>query len=470
MAGGAGRGMGAADDSVSCVDRQATLTRFHVGSGGGREPAIRAVHAAPTRFKRLVHLLRTEGDTPARQSAAVGIGVFIGCLPLYGLHLPLCLAACHLGRLNRIKMYLAANISNPAFAPLLLFLSVQLGAVVRTGRPYELSLAALSEAGPWRFGQDLLVGSVIVGTLLGMAGAAVAWAIARVSERTDALFEAAADRYLPASITAWEFARNKLKADPAYGWIMMSVALPREGRLVDVGCGQGLLLAALATAHRWQHESRWPPHWPVPSRYELTGIELRPRAAALARGALGTDATIVHGDLRAVAFEPADVIVMMDVLHLLPASAQETLLARAARALRPGGVLLVREADRGAGWRFRAVQIGNRITALVRRNWRQRFAFRSEAEWRALLASLGLDVERVPLARGPVFGNVLLIARLDRSMQDQHVAPGLQSRRPRDTCGAELQSRRSRGTCGAGTSVPAGASSADAASCARQYG
>jgi SAM-dependent methyltransferase len=362
-----------------------------------------------------VQLLRTEGDTPARQSAAVGIGVFIGCLPLYGLHLPLCLAACRLGRLNRIKMYLAANISNPALAPLLLFVSVQLGALVRTGHPYELSLAAVSDAGPWRFGQDLLVGSVIVGTVLGLAGAAVAWAVARAPERTDALFEAAADLYLPASVTAWEFARNKLKADPAYGWIVTNVALPRVGRLLDVGCGQGLLLAALATARGWARERRWPPHWPPPPRYDLAGIEVRPRAATLARRALGDRVTIVQGDVRDVPFDGADVIVMMDVLHLLPGPAQEALLARAVRALGAGGVLLVREADRGAGWRFRAVQIGNRITALVRGRWRQRFAFRSEAEWRALLAGLGLGVERVPLPEGPVFGNVLLVARTGAS-------------------------------------------------------
>lgn len=368
----------------------------------------------PTRFKRLVHLLRTEGDTPARQSAAVGIGVFIGCLPLYGLHLPLCLAACRVGRLNRIKMYLAANISNPAFAPLLLFISVQLGVLVRTGHPYRLSLAALSEAGPWRFAQDLLVGSVMLGTVLGLVGAAIAWAIARTPEPTDALFEAAADLYLPASITAWEFARNKLKADPAYGWIVMSLALPREGRLLDIGCGQGLLLAALATARGWAHEQRWPPHWPTPPRYDLTGIEVRPRAAALARHALGSRATIVDGDGRDVAFDSADVIVLMDVLHLLSEPAQEALLARAVKALGPGGVLLVREADSGAGWRFRAVQIGNRITALVRGNWRQRFAFRSEKEWRALLAKLDVAVGRVPLPDGPVFGNVLLIARRAR--------------------------------------------------------
>ena len=369
------------------------------------------MHASPSRFQRLIQLLRTEADTPARQSAAVGLGIFIGCLPIYGLHLPLCLAAGRLARLNRLKMYLAANISNPAFAPVLLFVSVQIGSLVRRGHAYPLSLAAVSEAGPWRFGTDLLGGSVVLGLLLGAAGAVVAWALARPRRHTDALLEAAADRYLPASITAWEFARNKLKSDAAYGWILMNTSLPRSGRLVDIGCGQGLLLAAYATARGWAGDARWPPHWPAPASYDLVGIELRRRVAALARTALGGEATIVEADVRHVRLPAADVIVLMDVLHMMPPEAQRTLLQAAARALCPGGALVVREADRDAGWRFTAVHVGNRITALVRGRWRQRFAFRSDAEWREVIGSLGLTVERVPLGRGPVFANVLLVAR-----------------------------------------------------------
>jgi SAM-dependent methyltransferase len=369
------------------------------------------VHASATRFQRLVHLLRTEADTPARQSAAVGIGIFIGCLPVYGLHLPLCLATGRLVRLNRLKMYLAANISNPAFAPVLLFLSVQTGSLLRRGHAYALSTAAVSDAGPWRFGQDLLVGSATLGLLLGIAGALVAWTIARPPRDVNALLEAAADRYLAASITAWEFGRNKLKADAAYSWIVMSAELPRNGRLIDVGCGQGLLLAACATARDWARDGRWPPDWPTPASYDLVGIELRPRVAALAREALGAAAEILTADLREIPFERADVIVIMDVLHLLPAGAQEQLLHAAARALRPGGALILREADRGAGWRFRAVQLANRLTAIVRGNWRQSFAFRSETEWRDLIGSCGLTAARVPIAHGPVFGNVLLVAR-----------------------------------------------------------
>ena len=71
-------------------------------------------------MRRLMRDLRTEASGPGREAVAVGLGVFIGCLPFYGFHLLMCLAAGWLLRLNRLKLYVAANISNPLMAPLLI--------------------------------------------------------------------------------------------------------------------------------------------------------------------------------------------------------------------------------------------------------------------------------------------------------------------------------------------------------------
>ena len=56
------------------------------------------------RLRRLFRDLRTEGAGPVRESAAVAVGVFIGCLPFLGLHLVMCLAVGWLFRLNRLKV------------------------------------------------------------------------------------------------------------------------------------------------------------------------------------------------------------------------------------------------------------------------------------------------------------------------------------------------------------------------------
>ena len=77
-----------------------------------------AAETAPPRgwkFKRklreLLYRLRVEGGSPGRQAAAVALGLFIGCTPLYGLHLPLCIIFARMLGVNRIKTYLAAHIS-----------------------------------------------------------------------------------------------------------------------------------------------------------------------------------------------------------------------------------------------------------------------------------------------------------------------------------------------------------------------
>jgi hypothetical protein len=103
--------------------------------------------------------------------------------------------------------------------------------------------------------------------------------------------------------------------------------------------------------------------------------------------------------------------VIFDVLHMIDREAQRPLIARIAAAMPPGAILLVREADAAAGWRFRMVRFGNRVTALLRGRWRPRFAFRSAAEWREELAGLGFEVTVAPMGEGTPFANILLVAR-----------------------------------------------------------
>jgi len=48
--------------------------------------------ALAVRLRRAFYDLRTEYTGPARDAAAVGVGVLIGCTPFYGLHLLICWA------------------------------------------------------------------------------------------------------------------------------------------------------------------------------------------------------------------------------------------------------------------------------------------------------------------------------------------------------------------------------------------
>jgi uncharacterized protein (DUF2062 family)/SAM-dependent methyltransferase len=356
--------------------------------------------------------LRTEGAGAARETAAVAIGVFIGCLPVYGFHLLLCwIAGVALG-LNRLKMYLAANISNPLVAPWLLFTEIQTGAWLRRGSFHPLERDYIVSTGLTVFGIDAVVGSLLVGAVLGAVAAAGTYSLVRGSgaDRPFAeLVRRAADRFLDSSITAWEFARGKLRMDPVYRATLSSELLPSGGTLVDVGCGQGLTLALLAEARLAAERGEWPAGWSAPPRFDrLIGIETRRRVAAIARRALAREAEVIEGDARTVALEPARAMLLFDVLHLLPYDDQESLMAAIAARLEPGGVLLVREADPGGGWRFRAVRAGNRFKALVMGTWRaQTFEPRAEAEWRECFTRHGFHVEMRPMGEGTPFANVL---------------------------------------------------------------
>jgi hypothetical protein len=179
---------------------------------------------------------------------------------VYGFHLLLCVTLGGLFRLNRFKVYLAANISNPIVAPFLTLAEIQAGAWLRTGHVYTRStLDAIRLHG---LALDLVIGSVVVGAALALAGGLLAYAAARRA-RSDAaaieVVERAAAPYLLAGIGAWELARWKMRLDPVYRRVLEDGILPAQGTVVDIGCGQGYMLALLSIALRCTRRARGPP-------------------------------------------------------------------------------------------------------------------------------------------------------------------------------------------------------------------
>ena len=366
-----------------------------------------------SRLRRVVWELRTEGVGPAREAAAIGLGVFIGCSPLYGFHLLLCLVVGWCLGLNRLKMYLAANISNPFMAPLLILTELQTGAWFRRDQLHALTFDAVRNVDPWSFGADLIVGSLVIGGVLGVLSGTATYFVARPGDDDPwfvALVRRAADRYVSTSITAWEFARGKLRSDPLYRTVLTECRLPSGGILVDVGCGQGLMLALLAECEAAWRAGTWSSSWPPPAVFDrLVGIETRRRVAAIARQALDEAAAIVEGDARTHVPDGSRVVLFFDVLHMMPAADQEQLLASTAKVLEPGGMILIREPDAGAGWRFLAVRAGNTAKAVLTGNWRQTFHYRTVEEWTVCFARLGFRVDVRGTGEGTPFANVLFV-------------------------------------------------------------
>ncbi|MBV8910120.1 MAG: class I SAM-dependent methyltransferase [Gammaproteobacteria bacterium] len=227
-----------------------------------------------------------------------------------------------------------------------------------------------------------------------------------------ALLARAADPYRPAGRFAYHFARGKLHHDPIFRAILERGLLRGQPRILDLGCGQGLLAAWLRAASRCYEQGEWPRRWPPPpAPRSIRGIELMECDVARARQGLGNSCEVVHADIRDLPFGNADAAVILDVLHYMPEASQRDVLQRVRAALPPSGVLLLRIGDADAGLRFRLTCWSDRLILLFRGHGLLPLHCRGLARWRKLLQECGFDSRSEPMSEGTPFANVLLIAR-----------------------------------------------------------
>jgi SAM-dependent methyltransferase len=222
--------------------------------------------------------------------------------------------------------------------------------------------------------------------------------------------------YRSAGRFAWHFARGKLGRDPVFRGLLERGDLPARARVVDIGCGQGLMASLLAAIDAVQARGRWPASWPAaPAGAQYTGIELMPRDVERAEAAVGNlpnAPRFVCGDMCKVDLPPCDVVVILDVLHYVDHAAQEGVLTRVRDALAPHGRLLLRVGDAASTRGFAVSQWVDRVVTLVRGHRVPPTFGRPLADWVALLERLGFGVRSVPMSQGTPFANVLLVGDL----------------------------------------------------------
>ena len=226
-----------------------------------------------------------------------------------------------------------------------------------------------------------------------------------------ALLDAATAPYRHAGRFAWRFARGKLGLDPVFRHLLREGLIRPRARVLDIGCGQGLLVSLLRTCTTFEH--RWPSGWAAaPVAASVTGIELMSRDVERARDALGTAAEFVCGDMRHTPFPEVDTVVILDALHYITVPEQNEVLARVRRALPAGGSLLLRVGDAASKPGFMASQWVDAVVTYVRGHRVAPQFGRTLHEWIAQLESLEFDVRSQPMSRGTPFANVLLVARV----------------------------------------------------------
>ncbi len=226
------------------------------------------------------------------------------------------------------------------------------------------------------------------------------------------LLDRAVRPYHSAGLFAWKFAQGKLRGDPVFSGLLEYGLIPDAGRLIDLGCGQGLLAAWLLEARSMYESGDWPREWPAaPKIGNFWGLELMPRDVARARAALGNRAQFEQGDIRNADFGKADIAIILDVLHYINYDDQEAVLRRIHAALPKGGTFITRIGDAAGGLSFRFSNWVDHVIFFLRGHGTIPIHCRTTTEWLEVLKRCGFEASSMPMHEGTPFCSVMLIAK-----------------------------------------------------------
>ncbi len=189
-----------------------------------------------------------------------------------------------------------------------------------------------------------------------------------------------------------EYVRWKVRTDPAYHAVFDRIRgtdLP----LIDVGCGVGLL--AFYLRERGYAAS-------------IAGVDFDQRKIDVARIA-------AHG-YRDVEFRAGDArmplpdqhhVVILDILQYFDAASQRQILENAARAVPPGGLVIIRQALRDRSWRYRLTDLVDGLARTFHWMKAEHLLFPTREEIAAPFA--GFTSEIRPLWGNMPYNNYLLV-------------------------------------------------------------
>ncbi|MEO8087016.1 MAG: class I SAM-dependent methyltransferase, partial [Bacteroidota bacterium] len=108
--------------------------------------------------------------------------------------------------------------------------------------------------------------------------------------------------------------------------------VPRTGSVVDLGCGYGnvSLMLGFISKHR-----------------QVTGVDYDEDKIAMASNSptKPPNVNFIHSDVLDYNFSPTDTFLLSDVLHYMPEESQVSLLEKCIANLKPGGTVLIRDAN-----------------------------------------------------------------------------------------------------------------------------
>ena len=167
--------------------------------------------------------------------------------------------------------------------------------------------------------------------------------------------------------------------------------LPREGTIVDLGCGYGIFANYLALSSE---------------KRNVVGVELSERKLKYADKKL-SNARFLHGDIVQQSIPPCDAVLFLDVLHHLDSfEEQEKLLKHCAGLLNPNGFIFIKDIDKKPLHKYYFTQMVDNLLYPG-----DRYYYRGQDEFQALAGRLNMDLERHLVHRGTPYSNIIYILR-----------------------------------------------------------
>ncbi len=194
-----------------------------------------------------------------------------------------------------------------------------------------------------------------------------------------------------------QFVFWKMKTDPVFA--ALDAVVPRRGFVLDLGCGYGL-----AT------------HWLscFTDTRTFLGVDYDEEKIRVARRTAPEHPRIrfEEGDVLNCDYPACDTVLLLDVLHYWQPEKQQMILDKARRALRPGGVLILRDGACAESGEHRRVHFFEKLATRVGHNRTQEgLHFQTLAEIEAMLKRAGFTNWELKREAGHD-SNVMLVARI----------------------------------------------------------
>ena len=169
--------------------------------------------------------------------------------------------------------------------------------------------------------------------------------------------------------------------------------IPKKGRIIDVGCGYGLLANFLILRS---------------SKRDVTGVDLSEKRIGIAQKTTDNRKKICFKLVNVLDLQLGKycAMVMSDFLHHIDYEAQEELLTRCYQKITPGGLLIIEEVDNKPLWKYCFNTVVDRML-----NIGERIFFRNQREFQELLERIGFQVSIKKAHKGLPLSDVIFICR-----------------------------------------------------------